>query len=47
MVVGPRDTGPRSVDLRVAGGTVVTVDDEARVVREDVYVDRGRIASIG
>jgi 5-methylthioadenosine/S-adenosylhomocysteine deaminase len=47
MVVDPRDRGPRAVDLRVAGGTVVTVDDEARVLREDVYVDRGRIVSIG
>jgi 5-methylthioadenosine/S-adenosylhomocysteine deaminase len=35
------------VDLRVAGGTVVTVDGEGAVVREDVYVDRGRIAAVG
>ncbi|HEY3209768.1 MAG TPA: amidohydrolase family protein [Actinomycetota bacterium] len=35
------------VDLRVAGGTVVTVDAEARVLREDLYVDRGRIMAIG
>jgi len=42
-----RGGGVVVVDLRVAGGTVVTVDGEARVVREDLYVDRGRIASIG
>jgi cytosine/adenosine deaminase-related metal-dependent hydrolase len=34
-------------DLRIAGGTVVTVDAESRVVREDVYVDRGMISAIG
>jgi 5-methylthioadenosine/S-adenosylhomocysteine deaminase len=41
MVVGA------TVDLRVAGGTVVTVDAETRVVRDDLYVDQGRIAAIG
>jgi 5-methylthioadenosine/S-adenosylhomocysteine deaminase len=35
------------VDLRIAGGTVVTVDPDHRVVREDVYVDRGRIVAVG
>jgi cytosine/adenosine deaminase-related metal-dependent hydrolase len=35
------------VDLRIAGGTVVTVDAEHRVVREDLYVDRGRISAVG
>jgi 5-methylthioadenosine/S-adenosylhomocysteine deaminase len=35
------------VDLRIRGGTVVTVDRENRIVREDVYVDHGRIVAIG
>jgi cytosine/adenosine deaminase-related metal-dependent hydrolase len=35
------------VDLRVTGGTVVTVDRDNRILREDVYVDRGRITAIG
>lgn len=35
------------VDLCVSGGTVVTVDAERRVVRDDVYVDGGRIVAIG
>jgi 5-methylthioadenosine/S-adenosylhomocysteine deaminase len=39
--------GDGLADLRIAGGTLVTVDEEARVLREDLYVDRGRIAAIG
>jgi 5-methylthioadenosine/S-adenosylhomocysteine deaminase len=35
------------VDLRISGGTVVTVDAECRILRTDVYVDRGRIVAIG
>jgi 5-methylthioadenosine/S-adenosylhomocysteine deaminase len=35
------------VDLRVAGGTVVTLDGSDRILREDVYVDGGRIVAIG
>lgn len=35
------------VDLRIAGGTVVTVDPEHRVLREDLYVDRGRVVAVG
>jgi 5-methylthioadenosine/S-adenosylhomocysteine deaminase len=35
------------VDLRISGGTLVTVDHQHRVLREDVYVDRGRIVAIG
>jgi 5-methylthioadenosine/S-adenosylhomocysteine deaminase len=35
------------VDLRISGGTVVTVDPEHRILREDIYVDRGRITAIG
>jgi len=35
------------VDLRISGGTVVTVDAERRILREDVYVDRGLIVAIG
>jgi 5-methylthioadenosine/S-adenosylhomocysteine deaminase len=35
------------VDLRIAGGTVVTVDEDGRILREDVYVDGGRVAAIG
>jgi 5-methylthioadenosine/S-adenosylhomocysteine deaminase len=37
----------RLADLRITGGTLVTVDDEARTLREDLYVERGRIAAIG
>jgi 5-methylthioadenosine/S-adenosylhomocysteine deaminase len=35
------------VDLRISGGTVVTVDAERRILRGDVYVDGGRIVAIG
>jgi 5-methylthioadenosine/S-adenosylhomocysteine deaminase len=35
------------VDLRISGGTVVTVDAERRILRDDVYVDGGRIVAIG
>jgi 5-methylthioadenosine/S-adenosylhomocysteine deaminase len=35
------------VDLRISGGTVVTVDADGRIVRGDVYVDRGRISAVG
>jgi cytosine/adenosine deaminase-related metal-dependent hydrolase len=35
------------VDLRVVGGTVITVDAGATILREDLYVDRGRIAALG
>jgi cytosine/adenosine deaminase-related metal-dependent hydrolase len=35
------------VDLRISGGTVVAVDAEGRILREDLYVDRGRIDAIG
>jgi cytosine/adenosine deaminase-related metal-dependent hydrolase len=35
------------VDLAITGGTLVTVDPEQRILREDVYVDRGRIVAIG
>jgi cytosine/adenosine deaminase-related metal-dependent hydrolase len=35
------------VDLRITGGTVVTVDADAGILREDVYVNGGRIAAIG
>ncbi|MFL5796447.1 MAG: amidohydrolase family protein [Actinomycetota bacterium] len=35
------------VDLAISGGTLVTVDPEHRVLREDVYVDGGRIVAVG
>jgi cytosine/adenosine deaminase-related metal-dependent hydrolase len=35
------------VDLAITGGTLVTVDLEHRILREDLYVDRGRIVAIG
>jgi 5-methylthioadenosine/S-adenosylhomocysteine deaminase len=34
-------------DLRIAGGTVVTVDRQHTAVRADVYVEGGRIAAVG
>ncbi len=55
--VGPGGSGHRGapasgrgglvVDLRISGGTLVTVDHQHRVLREDVYVDRGRIVAVG
>lgn len=35
------------MDLRIRGGTVVTVDDAGTVIEGDVYVDRGRVAAVG
>jgi 5-methylthioadenosine/S-adenosylhomocysteine deaminase len=35
------------IDLRIKGGTVITMDDERRVVNADVHVDGGRIVAIG
>jgi 5-methylthioadenosine/S-adenosylhomocysteine deaminase len=35
------------VDLRVRGGTVVTLDRERRVEQADVYVKGGRVAAVG
>ncbi len=35
------------VDLRIAGGTVITQDAEARILPADVYVDGGRISAVG
>ncbi|MCZ7532762.1 MAG: amidohydrolase family protein [Acidimicrobiia bacterium] len=35
------------MDLRVRGGTIITMDDERSIIDADVYVDAGRIAVIG
>ena len=35
------------VDLAISGGTLVTVDPEHRILRQDVYVDGGRIVAVG
>ncbi len=35
------------MDLRIRGGKVITMDDERRILDEDVYVDAGRIVAIG
>ena len=35
------------MDLRIRGGTVITMDDERLIVDADVYVDAGRIVGIG
>ncbi len=34
-------------DLQIKGGTVITMDDERSIVEADVYVDAGRIVTIG
>ncbi|MFQ5517025.1 MAG: amidohydrolase family protein, partial [Acidimicrobiia bacterium] len=35
------------IDLRIRGGTVITMDDSRRIVDGDVYVDSGRIVAVG
>jgi cytosine/adenosine deaminase-related metal-dependent hydrolase len=35
------------MDLRIQGGTVITMDDERRIIDADVYVKAGRVAAVG
>ncbi len=43
-----RATGPRLVDLMVVGGTVITVDEQRRILRDGaIAIDGGRILAVG